>query len=67
MRLSDWMEKHDYSPSLFAARIGVTYESVRRYCTGERIPRSAPMQKIVALTKGKVTARDFHEQAVEKL
>lgn len=66
MRLSDWMKAHDYSPTLFAARIGVTYETVRRYCNGDRIPRSAPMQKIVALTKGRVTAKDFYE-TVEKL
>lgn len=62
MQLSDWLARNRISVADFQRKIGVrSYSTVRRYLLGERVPRPAIMRRIVAETKGKVTANDFHQ------
>ena len=65
MRLADYLTSHDLGFDDFAARIGTTAESVRRYARGTRIPRPAVMAKIVTATKGAVLATDFYPPTAE--
>jgi transcriptional regulator with XRE-family HTH domain len=59
MTLKDWLAEQQLSPADFAARIGRTAESVRRYSNGERIPDKETMPVIARETGGLVTANDF--------
>lgn len=59
MKLKDWLAENEVSVADFAARIGRTAESVRRYAAGERIPDKETMPLIAAETGGSVTANDF--------
>lgn len=43
-----------------AKAIGVTYEAVRLYCRGKRIPRVEIRKKIQDWSGGKVTPNDFY-------
>jgi hypothetical protein len=61
MQLSEWLTRTGTTVADFQRKIGVrSYSTVRRYVLGERVPRPSIMQRIVAETKGKVTANDFH-------
>jgi transcriptional regulator with XRE-family HTH domain len=59
MTLRDWLSNHEITVPQFAARIGRTPESVRRYAAGERIPDKDTMPIIASETGGQVTANDF--------
>ena len=59
MTLKDWLAEQQLSVGDFAARIGRTAESVRRYANGERIPDKETMPLIAAETGNVVTANDF--------
>jgi transcriptional regulator with XRE-family HTH domain len=61
MRLNDYLEASGTTPSAFARRLGVSSETVRRYCEGTRIPRPEIMRRIVEATDNKVTPNDFFE------
>ena len=57
--LAKYLAEQGLSRAAFAKAIAVSEEAVRRYLSGERIPTRRIMQRIVAATKGKVTANDF--------
>lgn len=59
MKLSLWLERENISAAAFAGRIGVSRQSLHRYCTGERRPEWATIPKIISETGGAVTADDF--------
>lgn len=58
MKLSDYLKRHKIDRQHFAAEIGVDRVSVYRWETGKAFP-IRHLQKIIAATKGKVTANDF--------
>ena len=60
MTLDQHMDIRGLSPEAFAAKIGVKVFSVRRYLSGQRIPRPSIMTRIVDVTHGEVTANDFY-------
>jgi predicted transcriptional regulator len=59
MKLDQWLASKEKSTDAFAAELEVSRETVRRYLSGERKPEWDVMHRIVALTKGAVTANDF--------
>ena len=58
MTLQEYLKDTQTSRAQFAATIGVSQESVRRYVNG-RIPEPRVMEKIALATGCKVTANDF--------
>lgn len=64
MQLARYLATNKLSKRRFGRIIGVTEESVRRYCSGERFPTPDILNKIRLATKGAVTANDFVLQAV---
>jgi transcriptional regulator with XRE-family HTH domain len=58
MKLTDYMKRHKIDRYQFAEMIGVDRVSVYRWETGKAFP-IRHLEKIVAATKGKVTANDF--------
>ncbi len=65
MQLMDWIIAEGHNIVWVADQIGRSYECVRRYCNGSRIPRKADLQKIGRLTDGKVAPSDFFGQSEE--
>lgn len=57
--LQEYLTRADIDRIEFAARIGVSTETVRRYLTGDRIPDKERMLRIALATDGQVTANDF--------
>jgi hypothetical protein len=64
MDLASYLRKTGIGPVGFAARVGVHYESIRRYGTGELMPRAMVAEKIRKLTGGQVRVDDFHKAHV---
>lgn len=62
MKLNDYITQQNLDCREFANQIDVSYETVRRYLTGERKPRDEIMTRIVLQTEGKVTPNDFFQQ-----
>lgn len=60
MTLNEYMAKEQISMRDMAESIGVTYEAIRKYANGERIPKPNILNKITRLTGGAVTANDFY-------
>lgn len=60
MKLAAYLEKVGLSDADFGLKIGVNRQSVHRYKTGERIPDTVIMPRIVAETGGEVTPNDFY-------
>ena len=60
MDLLSYFRKTGIRPVAFARRVGVSYESIRRYGLGEMMPRPAVAEKIRKLSGGQVRADDFH-------
>lgn len=65
MKLKDWMKKNNKSQDEVAKELEITQGSVCYYVSGQKIPRTEIMQKIVAYTKGEVTANDFYDVEVK--
>ena len=63
MKLKHYMEKNGLSCAAFGELIDVGFLTVWRYTSGKTTPPRKTMAKIIAVTKGKVTPNDFHEQA----
>ena len=59
MKLSEFLRRSGRSLGDFALEIGVSYEAVRRYARGERIPAPPIMRRIYEATGGFVTPADF--------
>lgn len=60
MKLARWLSLTGTSEAAFAARIGVSAISVRRYRDGLRLPMRDVMVRIVAATDGEVGPEDFY-------
>lgn len=60
MTLNEYMAKEQISMRDMAGSIGVTYEAIRKYANGERIPKPDILNKITRRTGGAVTANDFY-------
>jgi hypothetical protein len=63
MKLLDFLNKRQVSYREFAAQVDSTAEAVRLWVTGQRIPKREFMDKIKAVTKGKVTPNDFYPES----
>ncbi len=59
MTLTDFLNNHNMSQAEFAKNINETPMNVSRWVRGT-IPSAETMAKIVAYTKGEVTANDFY-------
>ena len=59
MRLDAYLTEKGLKGPEFAALIGVTEETVRRYIKGERKPEWPILDRINKVTGGQVTANDF--------
>jgi DNA-binding transcriptional regulator YdaS (Cro superfamily) len=60
MHIETYLIKNKLESSKFAELIGVSYQSVYKYITGERRPRPNILAKISEATGGQVTANDFY-------
>lgn len=60
MKLKNFLDKKSISIQQMATDLELPYEYIRRYVNENKIPRPETMAKIVAYTKGKVTANDFY-------
>ncbi len=60
MQLRAYLTDQAISIAEFAERIGVSVQAVHRYLDGERIPQRDVMERIHAVTKGKVQPNDFY-------
>lgn len=60
MKLKTYLDDRCLTDTAFAALIGVSSESVRRYKAGTRIPDREAMSRIVSATDGEVRADDFY-------
>lgn len=61
MKLKKFLDKENISIQQMATDLDVPYEYIRRYANENKVPRSEMMAKIVAYTKGEVTANDFYD------
>lgn len=59
MDLAAYLTKHKINAAAFAAEIGVPPSTITRILRGERDPRSATIRKIIAGSKGEITAADL--------
>jgi len=59
MTLDAWLISTKTTNARFAAALGTTGESIRRYRNGEREPDAAAMARIFELTGGDVTPNDW--------
>ena len=59
MQLRRYLSDRKIPMAVFAARIGVSTQSVHRYAGGERLPRRDIMERIRAETAGAVQPNDF--------
>lgn len=67
MRLKQYLDNNGISGAEFARMIGTSQVTVHRYTKGLRFPYPETIAKIHKATKGKVTVRDWYEQAQENL
>jgi len=59
MKLSDFLADRNIGVPEFGRRIGVSAETIRRYCDEGRVPKPIIMRRIFAATDGLVTPNDF--------
>ena len=67
MRLDQYLHENRISGAAFARLIGTSQVTVSRYVRGDRFPQPLTIAKIAKATKGKVSVRDWYEQAAERL
>lgn len=65
MTLDAFMRATGISAEEFAAKVQASPGAVRKWRSGERIPRVVHLRKIREATDGAVTAEDFYCQASE--
>lgn len=72
-KLATWLFERGLTPKtpIVGERLGVSYESVRRYCLpfdapGRVVPPRDVLERIVAWTEGEVTVEDFYEPQLLK-
>ena len=59
MKLREWMDKTDIDVFEAARAFGVSIYAVKKWLTGERIPRDAMKARIKRVTKGQITGDDW--------
>jgi uncharacterized protein YjcR len=69
MKLIDYLRSKEMRPDDLAEMIGnVSVSGVRKWISGERIPRRDQMEKIVEVTAGEVLPNDFFDlPAIERV
>ena len=65
MQLFDWIKAERVSISQFSRNIGVERVMVYRYFGGS-VPRAKIIRRIEKITRGRVTAQDFYENALAR-
>lgn len=60
MKLQEYRKKENKTQQDIANDLGVFQSVIQKWESGETIPRPESMQKIIAYTKGEVTANDFY-------
>lgn len=60
MKLKEYLKKKHKTVADMARDLGIIHSVVLRWFNDERIPSLENMAKIVAYTKGEVTANDFY-------
>lgn len=59
MQLSDWLDQNKIKRSDFAARVGVTPQTITGWCKGDFWIGREAAQKVFDATDGAVTPTDF--------
>lgn len=59
MKLQDYLSQTKTSPEDFAKKVEASTSGVRKWVSGERIPRPKHVRRITEATKGAVTAIDL--------
>ncbi|WOF74166.1 helix-turn-helix transcriptional regulator [Parvibaculaceae bacterium PLY_AMNH_Bact1] len=65
MKLKSYLEENKIDHAEFADAVGSSVSGVRKWLSGERVPRRDAMNKIIATTGGAVTAADFFPEPAE--
>lgn len=60
MKLQEYRKKENKTQQELARELETTQAIYQKWESGETIPRIESMQKIIAYTKGEVTANDFY-------
>ncbi len=60
MKLKDFLKNKNMSIAEFALSMGLTYDAVRKYVAGIRVPTPRVMQEIITATNGLVMPNDFY-------
>ncbi len=61
MKLAEWKQGQGHTDEALAALIGdCSVSALRKWLSGERIPREEQMLRIFDVTKGDVTPNDFY-------
>jgi len=63
MTLEEFRIKHERSYSQLAKHLKIPYQTVYKYCKGERIPRLQIAINIEKRTKGQVKLKDLIHEA----
>jgi len=63
MKLSEYLEKNSIRPAEFARAIGVTPAAITGYCNGGFKPSAKKARQIEIETNGKVSLKDFVDEA----
>lgn len=61
MKLSEYLIKYNINQEDIASALETTQATISRWVNGDFVPSLENMQKIIAFTKGEVTANDFYE------
>jgi transcriptional regulator with XRE-family HTH domain len=62
MKLSDFKKEQNLTDDALAAIIGdCSVSALRKWFSGERIPRKDQMERIAEVTAGKVLPNDFYD------
>lgn len=65
MKLKSYLEQNKIDHAEFAEAVGSSVSGVRKWLSGERVPRPKAMTKIAESTGGEVTAADFFPEPAE--
>ncbi len=65
MRLADYLTNNSIKRIDFAARVGVSPQTITGWCDGTFWPSKKNVERVVAETDGAVTPNDFMVEAAE--
>ena len=63
MKLALYLTANKLTYAEFAKAVGASTFAVGKWARGDRLPRPDALSKIVAATRGQVTANDFFDHA----